>query len=129
MITGKNQLIFSVDGVEHFSSAKVHCDNCTTHTQCNRETSYHHADLADILVHHDQEKVFTLNFEPILNANVAKKNDCERNAAMRLCQYIDECYSDLKPILVEDALYANAAYSANYELWLVLRPEHQAGFA
>ena len=106
----KGHVIVSIDGVEHFSSTKVHCDHCTTRAHRNGETSYHHAGLAAVLVHPDQEEVFTLDFEPVLKADGAKKNDCERNAAKRLCQGLDERYPDLKPLLVEDALYANAPH-------------------
>lgn len=106
----KGQLVISIDGVEHFSSTKVHCNHCTTRAHRNGETSYHHSGLAAVLVHPDQEEVFTLDFEPILNADGSKKNDCERNAAKRLCQDLHERYPDLKPILVEDALYANAPH-------------------
>jgi Transposase DDE domain len=106
----KDRLLISIDGVEHFCSTKVHCDHCTTRAHRNGETSYHHAGLAAVLVHPDQEEVFTLDFEPILNADGSKKNDCERNAAKRLCQDLHERYPDLKPILVEDALYANAPH-------------------
>jgi len=106
----KGQLVISIDGVEHFCSTKVHCDHCTTRAHRNGETSYHHAGLAAVLVHPDQEEVLTLDFEPILNADGSKKNDCERNAAKRLCQDLRERYPDLKPILVEDALYANAPH-------------------
>jgi len=106
----KRQVIVSVDGVEHFSSTKVYCDHCTTRTHRNGETSYHHVGLAAVLVHPDQEEVFTLDFETILNADGVKKNDCERNAAKRLCRNLHECYPELKPILVEDALYANAPH-------------------
>jgi Transposase DDE domain len=106
----KSHVIVSIDGVEHFSSTKVHCDHCTTRTHRNGETSYHHAGLGAVLVHPDQEEVFTLDFEPILNADGAKKNDCERNAAKRLCQALAEGSPNLKPILVEDALYANAPH-------------------
>ena len=106
----KGQLVISIDGVEHFCSTKVHCNHCTTRAHRNGETSYHHAGLAAVLVHPDQEEVFTLDFEPILNADGSKKNDCERNAAKRICQDLHERYPDLKPILVEDALYANAPH-------------------
>lgn len=106
----KGHVIISIDGVEHFSSTRVHCDHCTTRTHRNGEMSYHHAGLAAVLVHPDQEEVFTLDFEPILNADGARKNDCERNAARRLCRDLDERYFDLQPILVEDALYANAPH-------------------
>ena len=106
----KGQLLISIDGVEHFCSTKVHCKHCTTRAHRNGETSYHHSGLAAVVVHPDQEEVFTLDFEPILNADGSKKNDCERNAAKRLCQGLHERYPDLKPILVEDALYANAPH-------------------
>lgn len=106
----KNHVIVSIDGVEHFSSTKVSCEHCTTRTHRNSETSYHHAGLAAVLLHPDQEEVFTLDFEPILNADGARKNDCERNAAKRLCRGLAERYPDLQPILVEDALYANAPH-------------------
>ncbi len=101
----KNHVIVSIDGLERSSSTKVHCDHCTTRTHRNGETSYHHAGLAAVIVHPDREEVFTLDFEPMLNLDGAKKNDCERNAAKRLCQGLDERYPDLKPIPVEDALY------------------------
>ena len=106
----KGQLVISIDGVEHFCSTKVHCNHCTTRAHRNGETSYHHAGLAAVLVHPAQEEVFPLDFEPILKADGAKKNDCERNAAKRLCQDLHERYPDLKPILVEDTLYANAPH-------------------
>jgi DDE family transposase len=106
----KGQLVISIDGVEHFSSTKVHCNHCTTRAHRNGETSYHHSGLAAVLVHPDQEEVFTLDFEPILNADGSQKNDCERSAAKRLCQDLHDRYPDLKPILVEDALYANAPH-------------------
>jgi hypothetical protein len=60
--------------------------------------------LLTCLVHPEEEEVLTLDFEPIVNADGAKKNDCERNAAKRLCQDLHAGYPELKPILVEDAL-------------------------
>ena len=77
--------IISIDGVQHFSSTKVHCPHCTTHTHSNGEVSYHHAALAAVMVHPNQQEVFPLDFEPIVNTDGSKKNDCERNAAKRLC--------------------------------------------
>jgi hypothetical protein len=106
----KGHVIVSVDGVEHFYSTKVHCQHCTTRTNRNGETSYHHSGLAAVIVHPDQEEVFPLDFEPILNQDGAVKNDCERNAAKRLCRALGTRYPDLKPILVEDALFANAPH-------------------
>jgi hypothetical protein len=106
----QKRVIVSVDGVEHFCSTKIHCPSCTTRKRRNGEISYHHAGLAAVMVHPEQKEVFPLDFEPILNQDGAKKNDCERNAAKRLCTALKERYPDLKIILVEDALYANAPH-------------------
>jgi hypothetical protein len=103
-------VIVSVDGVEHFSSTKIHCDQCTTRTHRNGEVSYHHAGLAAVLVHPAHAAVFPLDFEPILTPDGARKNDCERNGAKRLCATLHERYADLHFLLVEDALYANAPH-------------------
>ena len=62
------------------------------------------------MVHPEQKEVFPLDFEPILNQDGAHKNDCQLNAAKRLCRALKERYPDLKIILVEDALYANAPH-------------------
>jgi hypothetical protein len=66
--------------------------------------------LAAVIVHPEQKEVIPLDFEPIVNEDGALKNDCERQAAKRLCAALDERYPDLKILLVEDALYANAPH-------------------
>jgi hypothetical protein len=106
----QQRVIVSVDGVEHFSSTTVHCEQCTTRTLRDGQTSYHHAGLAAVIAHPKHKEVFPLDFEPILNKDGAQKNDCERNAAKRLCTALNQRYSDLKIILVEDALYASAPH-------------------
>jgi hypothetical protein len=53
----KGHVIVSIDGVEHFSSTKIHCDPCTTRTLRNATTAYHHSGLAAVLVHPAQEEV------------------------------------------------------------------------
>jgi Transposase DDE domain len=103
-------VLVSVDGVEHFCSTKVHCSNCTTRKHRNGEMSYHHSGLAAVIVHPEQKEVIPIDFEPILNQDGSKKNDCERNAAKRICKTLNKCYPDLKILLVEDALYANAPH-------------------
>lgn len=103
-------VIVSIDGVEHFSSTKLHCPSCLTRKHRNGVVSYHHAGLAAVLVNPDQAEVFPLDFEPILREDGAQKNDCERNGAKRLCEQLKEQYWDLPVLLVEDALYANAPH-------------------
>lgn len=106
----KKAVIVSMDGVEHFSSTHIHCEHCTTRTHRNGQLSYQHSGLAAVLVHPARSEVFPLDFEPILKAAGAQKNDCERNAAKRLCAALHTQYPELDIILVEDALHANAPH-------------------
>lgn len=106
----QGHVIVSIDGVEHFSSTTIHCPNCTTRKHRDGKISYHHSGLAAVMVHPDQKEVFPLDFEPILKQDGAQKNDCERNAAKRIGAALHKSYPDLKIILVEDALYANAPH-------------------
>jgi hypothetical protein len=124
----QGHLIVSIDGVEHFSSAKIHCDHCTTRTLRNGKTSYHHSGLAAVLVHPNHAEVFPLDFEAVLKPDGARKNDCERNAAKRLCAALYERYPGLAILLVEDALYANAPHirqitSYNWKYVLNVKPD------
>lgn len=106
----ERHVLVSIDGVEHFSSTKVHCTSCTTRKNRSGEISYHHSGLAAVMIDPAQREVFVLDFEPILREDGEEKNDCERNAAKRLCKALFERYPDLPMILVEDALYANAPH-------------------
>lgn len=103
-------VIVSLDGVEHFCSTKIHCAHCTTRTHRNGQTSYQHAGLAAVLVHPAHSEVFPLDFEPILKADGAQKNDCERNATKRLCAALEEAYPELELLVVEDALHATGPH-------------------
>lgn len=100
----------SIDGVEHFNSKKIHCSNCTTKHRRDGTISYQHSALVAVIVHPEQKAVLPIDFEPIICQDGAEKNDCERVAAKRLLDSLSEKYSDLKMLLVEDALYANAPH-------------------
>jgi hypothetical protein len=127
----QRHVIVSIDGVEHFSSTKIHCDHCTTRQRRNGKTSYHHSGLAAVLLHPDHQEVFPLDFEAVLKPDGSRKNDCERNAAKRLCAALDEHYPELPILLVEDALYANAPHirqitGYNWKYVLNVKPDSHA---
>lgn len=103
-------LLVSIDGVEHFSSKNVHCPNCTTKTRRDGTISYQHSALAAVVVHPEHKEVLPIDFEPIICQDGTQKNDCERVAAKRLLESLREKYPDLRMVLVEDALYANAPH-------------------
>ena len=129
-----NAFIASVDGVQHFSSTKVHCPCCTVKKHQDGSTSYHHSALAAVIVHPDKAQVFPLAVEPILTQDGAVKNDCERNAAKRLVESLRLQYADTTLLFVEDALYANAPHirqiqsaSPHWHYLLAIKPKSHAG--
>jgi hypothetical protein len=103
-------VIVALDGVEQFTSDKVHCRGRLRRTPRNGVVSYHHCGLAAVLVNPAQAEVFPLDFEPSPPQDGAQKTDCARPAARRLCAGLHQCYYDLNILLVEDALNANAPH-------------------
>ena len=69
--------------------------------------SYYHQLLSTVLVHPDHKQVFPLAIEPISKQDGASKNDCERNAAIRLLRTLKTSHPHLRLVIVLDALYAN----------------------
>ncbi len=130
----KQMVVVSIDGVEHFSSRKVHCKHCLKKEHKTGEVTYSHAMLAAVMVHADKREVVPLAAEPILQQDGCEKNDCERNAAKRLVKHLKESYPKLKALLVEDALYANGPHieqilGANYHYLIGVKPDsHKALF-
>ena len=106
----RDYVLVTVDGVEHFAARKIDCPQCSTRTLRDGATEYFHAGLGAVLVHPACAEVLPLDCAPIRTQDGAKKNDCARNAAKRLCAARQESSPDLKIMLVEDALYANAPH-------------------
>lgn len=106
----QGKTIVSVDGVEHFSSKKVHCEHCLQKQHKGSQITYSHQMLSAVLVHPDKREVFPMRCEPIINTDGCVKNDCERNAAKRLLEGLRQSYTQEKFLLVADALYANGPY-------------------
>jgi len=106
----KNHLICSIDGVQHFSSKEVHCDQCLSKEHSNGTVTYHHNMLCAALVHPTQREVFIMGAEPIIRQDGQTKNDCELNAGTRLLNSLSEQYEKYKLLIVEDALYANGPH-------------------
>ena len=107
-------LIFSNDGVQHFSSKKINCTCCLRKKHRNGSTTYHHNMLCSALVKPDKSEVFIVDCEPIVKQDGHTKNDCELNAAKRLISHLEQQYSGYQErynfVIVEDALYANVPH-------------------
>src|SRR5437764_3464033 len=66
--------------------------------------------LGAALLHPDKREVIPLMPEPIVKPAGATKNDWERNAAKRFLTKFRQDYPDLKVIVTEDSLSANAPH-------------------
>jgi hypothetical protein len=124
----KQMVVVSIDGVEHFSSGKVHCEHCLTKEHKSGEITYSHSMLAAVMVHPQKREVLPLDAEPVLRQDGSEKNDCERNAARRLLTHLKESYPKLKALLVGDALYANGPHleqilSLDYHYLMAVKPD------
>jgi hypothetical protein len=102
--------LVAVDGVEYFTSQKVHCDHCMTRTHKNGTVSYYHQMLGAVIVHPDFSEVIPLMPEPIQRQDGQAKNDCERNAARRWLKQFRKDHPHLPIIVIEDALSPNAPH-------------------
>jgi len=78
--------LISIDGTGHFSSEKVHCENCCKKNHKSGKTTYYHQMLGAVIVHPQKKQVIPLCPEPIQKEDGATKNDCERNASKRLLE-------------------------------------------
>jgi hypothetical protein len=111
----KGWKLLLVDGVHHYSSQNLHCDNCqTTHHQDGAIT-YSHSMLASVIAHPDKKEVIPLCEEAIVNQDGQTKNDCELNAVKRLHDKVKTRHFSEKFIYVEDALFANGPHIRDIE--------------
>lgn len=124
----KGHVLCSVDGVEHFNSGKIHCESCTRKEKRDGQILYQHSAVAAVIVHPQQKQVLPIDFEPIICQDGAEKNDCERVAAGRMLTSLQEKYPNLKMLLIEDALFANAPHirevkTAGWNYILNIKPD------
>ena len=100
----------SIDGVHHYSSEKVKCDQCSECTKSNGKKEYRHSLLSAVITHPEKRTVLPLAHEPIVKQDGHTKNDCEANAAKRLIPELRELLPEDKVVIVEDALSANGPH-------------------
>ena len=102
--------LLSCDGVNHFSSKKIHCPHCLEQQHNNGTVTYKHQLFAAALVHPDLKEVIPVCPEPIIKQDGVAKNDCERNAAKRFLAKFREEHRHLKVIVIEDGLSSNGPH-------------------
>ena len=104
--------LVSMDGTGYFFSDNIHCSQCCEKHHRDGTVSYYHQMLAAVIVHPDMQHVLPLAPEPILKQDGQTKNDCERNAGIRLLQDLRREHPHLKLTIIEDGLASNAPHIA-----------------
>lgn len=100
--------LVAIDGTQYFSSEKVHCKNCCVKESARGVKTYYHQVLSAVMVDPARKQVIPLAVEPIVKQDGSNKNDCERNAAVRLLRRLKSSHKNLKIVVLMDALYANS---------------------
>lgn len=102
-------LLTVMDGVEFFSSTKVHCECCQVRKGRAAEAAKHyaHSMLAAVVVKPGLKTVLPMGCEPISRKDGNSKNDHELNASKRLWAKLWERHKGLKILHSGDALYTN----------------------
>jgi len=125
------QYLLACDGTQHFSSKKIHCDQCLQKKHQNGSVTYSHQMVMASLVHPTNRLVIPICPEPITRRDGTKKNDCERNASKRLLQRLKKDHPRLKLTIIEDSLASNAPHielieQLRYDYILGVKPDdHQ----
>lgn len=76
-------VLVAMDGVEYFSSQKIHCDCCSTKTLKNGVTQYSHSAVTPVIVSPQQTSVMPLAPEFVTPQDGSDKQDYELAAAKR----------------------------------------------
>jgi hypothetical protein len=117
-----------LDGSQIFSSEKIYCKNCCKKEHKDGRVTYHHQILGGVLAHPDLNQVIPLCPESITKQDGHSKNDSEQNALHRFLADFRREHPKLKPIMVSDALSANAPHinelaSYGYSFIITAKPE------
>ena len=106
----KKYLLIAVDGVQYYSSKKIHCECCQTKKDSKTgDTTYSHVAITPTIVHPKLNKVVALFQEFISNKDGNKKQDCEVNATKRWLDtfnILKVLKNNYKIIILGDDLYS-----------------------
>lgn len=99
--------LISLDGTQHFSSTRIHCDNCQRTQQQDGTVRYSHHLLSPVIVHPEHNQVLSLPPEFMQPQPDHDRQDCERAAAKRWFKQYGPHFKAEQTTLLGDDLYAN----------------------
>ena len=103
-------LLIAIDGIQYFSSEKIHCKNCSVTRHRDGTIRYHHSVITPVIVAPGQKHAIPLCPEFIIPQDGYKKQDSEIAAAKRwICKYAGKYVVRLITILGDD-LYSRQPF-------------------
>jgi hypothetical protein len=126
-VLGDN-LLFSLDGTQHFSSQKIQCQNCSHRTAADGTTTYFHSVIMPVVVTPGGNKVIPLEPEFIRPQDGQDKQDCESEAAKRWIRRNAQRYTATKVTVLGDDLYCRQPFcelllEKGFNFILVCKPD------
>ena len=120
--------LISLDGTQHFSSTRIHCDNCYQTRQQDGTVRYSHHLLSPVVVHPDHNQVLSLPPEFLQPQPDHDRQDCERAAAKRWLKQYGPSFKERTATLLGDDLYANqpmceVALKQHFNFAFVCKPD------
>ncbi|MCK5855613.1 MAG: ISNCY family transposase [Sulfurovaceae bacterium] len=106
---GKKTLLVAVDGMQYYSSKKIHCSHCLTKTH-GEKTTYSHSAMVASIVSPDYNQVLPLMPEFIRNEDGKEKQDCELNASKRWLKRFKKLFEEYTIVILGDDLFAHEPF-------------------
>ena len=124
----KGTLLVALDGTEHHSSKKIHCEQCNTRQHRNGEVTYSHTVITPVVVAPGNDTVIPLEPEFVVPQDGHEKQDCENAAAKRWLGQYGKRYRALGITILGDDLYCRqpvceAILEQQLNFILVCKPE------
>jgi hypothetical protein len=98
-------LLVAMDGTQYFSSAKIHCPQCTVSKHKHGTLTYSHSVVTPVIVAPGNARVIPLEPEFITPQDGHEKQDCENAAAKRWLGHFGARYRPLGITILGDDLY------------------------
>ena len=102
----KGRLLVGVDGIQFFSSTKIHCKQCSRQ-EAEGQIHYSHRALTALVVHPDQHEVLLLPPEFLLPQDGTDKQDSELAAVKRWLSRQGPWLRELRVIILGDDLFSH----------------------
>ncbi len=103
------RLLVGLDGIQFFSSTKIHCEQCSQQ-ETEGEIRYHHRALTALVVHPKQKVVLPLAPEFLLPQDGADKQDSELAAAKRWVPHHAAWLQKQRAIILGDDLFSHQPF-------------------